>query len=108
MKREFNKQWISWGAFVLTFLWVLLPESWQGPAVIWPSLIAVALAFLTRDIYISLFVGAFSGAILLKDGHVIKGFIALFAEHLIPVLADPWKVCVILFSSCWKPVQVIQ
>lgn len=98
MKRKFNKQWVSWGAFVLTFLWVLLPENWQGPSVVWPSVIAVALAFLTRDIYISLFVGAFSGAILLKDGNVIKGFIALFADHLIPVLADPWKVCVILFS----------
>lgn len=98
MKRKINKQWVSWGAFVLTFLWVLLPEGLQGPAVIWPSLIAVVLAFLTKDIYISLFVGAFSGAILLKDGNVIKGFISLFADHLIPVLADPWKVCVILFS----------
>ena len=65
---------------------------------IWPSIVAVVLAFLTRDIYVSLFLGAFSGAILLNDGNIFRAFIDLFAKHLVPVLADPWKVSVILFS----------
>ncbi len=81
-----------------TLLWVLLPESVQGPFVIWPSVVAILLAFLTRDIYTALFVGAFSGAVLLNDGNVFRAFIDLFAKHLVPVIADPWKVSVILFS----------
>lgn len=82
----------------MTFLWAILPESLQGPFVVWPSVVAIVLAFLTRDIYVSLFIGAFSGTILLNDGNVFKAFIDLFAKHLVPVLADPWKVSIILFS----------
>ncbi|MDG1889668.1 MAG: Na+/H+ antiporter NhaC family protein [Verrucomicrobiota bacterium] len=98
MQRNSKNTWMTWGAFLLTFLWVFLPEDIQGPSVVWPSLVAVFLAFATRDIYVSLFTAAFAGSILLNDGNVFKGFIDLFATHLVPVLSDPWKVSVILFS----------
>jgi Na+/H+ antiporter NhaC len=98
MKPTKRMKWIIWGAPLATLLWAILPESLQGPFVIWPSVVAILLAFLTRDIYSSLFLGAFSGAILLNDGNVFRAFIDLFAKHLVPVLADPWKVSVLLFS----------
>ena len=37
----------------------------DSPAVLWPSLAAVVLAFVTREIYSSLFLGALAGSILL-------------------------------------------
>lgn len=47
--------------FLVTFAWLLVPELKASPAVLWPSVLAVGLAFVTRDIYLSLFLGAFSG-----------------------------------------------
>ena len=59
---------ITWTAFVVTFAWLLVPDFRGSPVVLWPSVVAVGLAFVTRDIYLSLFLGAFSGAILLRHG----------------------------------------
>lgn len=98
MKLTKRRKWIIWGVPLATFLWAVLPESLQGPSVIWPSVVAILLAFLTRDIYVSLFIGAFSGTVLLNDGNIFRAFTDLFAKHLVPVLADPSKVSVILFS----------
>ena len=98
MKLTKRTKWIIWGVPLTTFLWAVFPESLQGPSVIWPSVVAILLAFLTRDIYVSLFIGAFSGTVLLNDGNIFRAFIDLFAKHLVPVLADPSKVSVILFS----------
>ncbi|NBQ25234.1 MAG: hypothetical protein EBU26_13435, partial [Verrucomicrobia bacterium] len=89
---------VSLGLFGLTFLWVLFPESLKGPSSLWPSLLALLLAYLTRDIYVALFAGAFSGCLLLAGGNPIRAFIGFFDDHLVAVLADPWNVSVILFS----------
>ena len=44
-------------AFLATFAWLLVPDLKASPAVLWPSVLAVGLAFVTRDIYLSLFLG---------------------------------------------------
>lgn len=85
-------------AFAATFGWLALGEPRAGPAALWPSALAVGLAFLTRDIYLSLFLGAFSGALLLRDGNAFAGFLDLFSRHLIPALKDPWNVSVLVFT----------
>ena len=93
-----GKQWVCVTLFLITFLWVLLPESLSGPSVLWPSLLTLILAFMTRDIYFALLLGAFSGCLLLDHGNPFRAFIHFFDQHLIPVLAKPWNVSVILFS----------
>ncbi len=67
-------------------------------ASIWPSLVAVGLAFLTREIYSSLFLGAFAGALLLAGGNPLAAFLDLFAKHLIPPLTSRWNICALTFS----------
>jgi len=91
-------QRISLVAFLATFLWLLADRSAPGPAALWPSVLAIGLAFATRDIYVSLFTGAFAGAILLADGNPFVAFLALFEKHLLPALADKWNISVLVFT----------
>ncbi|MSU32551.1 MAG: hypothetical protein EXS25_07820 [Pedosphaera sp.] len=69
---------ISLIGFFSTFIWLLLPETKGTVAVLWPSVLAVGLAFVTRDIYLSLFLGAFSGTLLLQGGNPWAAFYDLF------------------------------
>lgn len=95
MKRE---TLISWVAFLLTFLWLLLPDIRNSPASLWPSILAIGLAFLTRNIYTSLFAGALAGVLLLHGGNPCTAFLELFSKHLITSLKDPWNLNVLIFT----------
>jgi Na+/H+ antiporter NhaC len=89
---------VTWVSFLATFAWLLGPELKSSPAVLWPSVLAVGLAFVTRDIYLSLFLGALAGSILLRHGNVVTAFLDLFSRYLIPALKDPWNVSVLIFT----------
>jgi Na+/H+ antiporter NhaC len=84
--------------FLVTFAWLLVPEPKASPAVLWPSVLAVGLAFVTRDIYFSLFLGAFSGALLLHGGNPWTAFHDLLIGRLIPSLMDRWNISVLIFA----------
>jgi Na+/H+ antiporter NhaC len=81
-----------------TFLWLLVPDFKSSPAALWPSILAVGLVFLTRDIYLSLFLGAFSGALLLHAGNPWQAFQDLFIGRLVPSLSDRWNISVLIFT----------
>jgi len=81
-----------------TYAWFLIPDGMRGPAVLWPSLLAVGLAFATRDIYLSLFTGALGGALLLQHGNPALAFLDLFTQRLLPVMTDRWNLSVLLFT----------
>jgi len=89
---------ITVAALLATWAWLLMPDLAHSPAVVWPSVLAVGLAFLTRDIYVSLFTGAFAGAVLLHGGNPWAAFLDLFLQRLIPALADRWNLSVLLFT----------
>ena len=84
--------------FFLTFVWLLVPEIKASPAVLWPSVLAVGLAFVTRDIYLSLFLGALSGALLLHGGNPWTALHDLLIGRLIPSLMDRWNISVLIFT----------
>lgn len=84
--------------FLATFAWLLVPDLKASPAVLWPSVLTVGLAFVTRDIYLSLFLGAFSGALLLHGGNPWTGFHDLLIGRLIPSLTDRWNISVLIFT----------
>lgn len=71
-------------------LWTLLPP-----------LIAIVLAFITKNVVLSLFIGVFSGTFLLAlSGHNVlyalcHGFLNII-DHLLGSLADPWNAGIIL------------
>ena len=84
--------------FLATFVWALFGPPAGTVLALWPSLLAIALAFLTRDVLPSLLLGAFSGAILLRGGDPFGAFLDLFQRYLLPGLVDPSNVNVLVFT----------
>jgi len=93
-----TRTWITVVAFLATFVWWFAPDLKASPAVLWPSVLAVGLAFISRDIYLSLFLGAFSGALLLHGGNPWTAFHDLLIGRLIPSLTNRWNISVLVFT----------
>lgn len=89
---------ISAVVLALTFAIAVAGQAEATWASIWPSVVAVFLAFVTREIYSSLFAGAMAGTILLAGGNILSAFIDLFAKHMVPPLTSRWNVCALTFS----------
>ncbi len=94
-----GRQILAFCLFLATFGWLLLPERMQESSVLWPSLLSVILAFVLRNIYLALFMGALAGTILLSRGNIFVAFLQLFSKHLIPALTDgSWNISVLIFT----------
>lgn len=92
-----SRRLASWILLALTAP-LLFVEPRASIAALWPSALAISLAFVTRDIHASLFLGAFAGACLLRGGNLAGAFLDLFSEYLVPALTDPWNVSVVVFT----------
>ena len=92
--------------FVLS-LWITsLPENSDnavrfGILTLLPPLVAIGLAFITKETVLSLFIGVFVGEFMLNvaDLNIIKtainAFLAL-GSQIISCMADPWNAGIIL------------
>jgi len=92
--------------FVLVLL-VLMPllashysDGWKAWGII-PPLVAISLAFLTKNVVISLFIGIFSGTymIVLQDGSrltaVVRAFV-LLTQEFVATLSDSWNAGIVV------------
>lgn len=66
-----------------------------------PPLVAIVLAFITKNVVISLFIGALAGCFMLQIGgmNVFEGFVQAFLDliqRILNSLADPWNAGIIL------------
>ena len=66
-----------------------------------PPVVAIALAFITKDVIISLFIGVFSGAFVLHlaDNNILVAFVQSFlsvVNYALTSLSDPWNAGIIL------------
>ena len=66
-----------------------------------PPVISIALAFITKNVVVSLFIGTLSGCFMLQlTGHNVIGAIVFafldFVELVLNSLADPWNAGIIL------------
>jgi len=64
-----------------------------------PALIAIGLALITKEIYTSLFVGIFSGALLFTNFNVITAVESIVVDGFITSLASRWNMGVFLFLA---------
>ena len=70
-----------------------------------PPVVAIVLAFITKDVVLSLFIGVFSGTFLINvmDSNVfyafIKGFINI-VRRVVDSLADSWNAGIVLQVLC--------
>jgi transporter, NhaC family (TC 2.A.35) len=87
----------------------LAGDSSRGPAnaeifgfwTLVPPLVAISLAFLTKNVILSLFIGVFSGTFMLEArgfdlyNGFVQGFLRLTGE-ILSSLADPWNAGIVL------------
>ncbi|WP_314350070.1 Na+/H+ antiporter NhaC family protein [Campylobacter showae] len=70
-----------------------------------PPVVAIVLAFITKDVVLSLFIGVFSGTFLINvmDSNVfyafVKGFINI-VRRVVDSLADSWNAGIVLQVLC--------
>ncbi len=70
-----------------------------------PPLVAIALAFITKNVVVSLFIGVYTGTFMLRlNGfHIIDAFIDGYSkliQEALSALADPWNAGIVLQCLC--------
>ena len=63
-----------------------------------PPLLAILLAFIFRQVLLSLFLGIWLGAVFLFDYSLLQGFLRTLDKYLIESLANPDHAAIIMFS----------
>ena len=64
-----------------------------------PPLLAIGLALIFRDVLVSLFLGIFSGALILTGWHPISAFARSIDSFIAPSLANPDQAKILIFST---------
>ena len=62
-----------------------------------PPLLAIILAWWSKEVIISLFLGVFSGAFILAGYNPIAGFVNTLDKYMLGSLADSWNAGIIIF-----------
>lgn len=88
----------GWSCFLLSLLLCLAGPPQNGILALWPSLVAIVLAFVTANIHLALFTGALGGALLLQGGDLVASVQSLLLDHLLPALSDNWNLSVLAFT----------
>ncbi|MCF7935813.1 MAG: sodium:proton antiporter [Synergistales bacterium] len=74
-----------------------------------PPLLAIALALITKQTIISLFVGVWLGATIITGWNPLVGFVTVVTDFMIPAIADSWNAgLLILVSVCGGFVYMIK
>jgi len=63
-----------------------------------PPLLAIVLAFITRQVILSLFLGVFSGALMVNGWNPIIAFLKTLDTYIVKSLANEWYAAIIIFS----------
>ncbi|MBN2658872.1 MAG: Na+/H+ antiporter NhaC family protein [Spirochaetales bacterium] len=63
-----------------------------------PPLLAIVLAFVTRQVILSLFLGVFSGALMINNWNPVIAFLRTLDTYLVNSLADGWYAAIIIFT----------
>ena len=64
-----------------------------------PPLLAIALALLFRDVLIALFLGVFSGVLILNDWNPFVAFARSVDSYVVPALADADHAAILIFTA---------
>ncbi len=62
-----------------------------------PPILAIILAWRTKEVILSLFIGVFAGAVIMAGYNPIVGFIHTVDNYMLGSLADSWNAGIIIF-----------
>lgn len=102
-----NKRTIAAVTLVLSMLLMVLvlyttKTGKLGPLVLAPPVLAIVLAFATRNVVVSLLIGLFSGSFLTafsQEGRLLEAPMTAFSDltqRMLSVTADPWNAGILL------------
>ncbi len=63
-----------------------------------PPVLAVTLAFCTKQVVLSLLIGTFSGALIISDFHVVAGFTTTFSTYVSEAMTDSSHAAILVFT----------
>lgn len=63
-----------------------------------PPLLAITLAFCTKQVVLSLLIGTFSGALILNDFNIITGFTTTFSTYVSEAMTDSSHAAILVFT----------
>lgn len=63
-----------------------------------PPLIAIILAFISKQVILSLLVGIFVGATMLNGGNIFFGFLRTLDQFIVSSVADSWNAGILIFT----------
>ena len=91
--------------FIMTFLIIFTVPAFAedggssfGVLSLLPPILAIVLAFLTKQVFLSLLLGILSGAILVNGGNVFNAFLRTLDTYILGSLADGWHAGIIIFT----------
>lgn len=61
-----------------------------------PAIVAIVLALKTKEVYLSLFVGIFIGALLFNEFHIFQSILSVF-EVMMERLGSEWNIGILIF-----------
>lgn len=104
MKMKNNKKILIAGVVLIVFYaiaWFLIESRGvQVEETFWallPSLIAIVLALITKEVYSSLFIGILTGALFWGSFHPVAVLNHIFQDGIISVVSDSWNVGILVF-----------
>ncbi|WP_246579078.1 Na+/H+ antiporter NhaC family protein [Alkaliphilus flagellatus] len=65
-----------------------------------PPLLAILLAFITKQVLLSLFFGVFIGATILNGWNPMIGFFRTMDQFIVGALSDKWNAGTLIFTFC--------
>lgn len=63
-----------------------------------PPLLAIVLAFITKQVLLSLFLGVFVGALLLYGGNPFYAFLRTLDQYILGSASDSWNAAILIFT----------
>lgn len=69
-----------------------------GILVLIPPVLTVVLAFLTRQVVVSLIAGLFSGALILANGNIVDAFTSTFSGYVTGAIGDGSHPAILVFT----------
>lgn len=62
-----------------------------------PPIVAIVLALITKEVYLSLFIGILTGALFYANFNIEKAITTMFSDGFVSKLSDSWNVGILIF-----------
>lgn len=102
-----KKRRIAIGIMLVMLLMIAIPAFAEGAEEVvkdfgilslLPPVLAIALAFITKQVILSLFLGIFVGATMLNGWNPFLGFLRTLDKYMVSSLADSFHASIIIFT----------